>query len=130
MSNDPKPHNLAIATEIRRMIRAGVAITVIFDKIKDMKDAPRSYTTFYKIYRSDIADARANLHEAVGSLIMSKAVVDQDWRALEFVARTKMGWSEKVVVQEADDTNPDESTSAIDDLIAALNLKKKDKPVE
>ena len=126
MSNQPLPHDLRVAETIRRMIQAGVSMSVIFDKVKDMANGPRSYTTFYKIYRSDIADARANLHEAVGSLIMEKAVVDKDYRALEFVAKTKLGWSEKVVVEEADNDGLNEDTSAIDDLIAALNLKKPD----
>lgn len=126
MTNQPLPHDLKVAETIRRMIQAGVSMSVIFDKVKDMTNGPRSYTTFYKIYRSDIADARANLHEAVGSLIMQKAVVDQDYRALEFVAKTKLGWSEKVVVEEADNDGLNEDTSAIDDLIAALNLKKPD----
>lgn len=127
MSNLPLPHDMKVAETIQRMIKAGVSMSVIFDKVKEMPNGPRSYTTFYKIYRGDIVTARANLHEAVGSLIMKKAVVDQDYRALEFVAKTKLGWNEKLVIEEKDPDGVDEDTSAIDDLIAALNLKRPDK---
>jgi hypothetical protein len=75
----------------------------------------------YKIYRSDIAEARAGLHEGVGAAIMEKALVDRDLRALELVAKTKLGWNEKIEV--VDEDTADEDTSPIDDLIAALNLK-------
>lgn len=126
MSNEPKPHDLKIAETIQRMIAAGVTMSVIFDKVKDMKNGPRSYTTFYKIYRQDIVAARANLHEGVGSILMEKALVDKDMRALELIAKTKLGWNEKVIVEERDPDSVDEDTSAIDDLLAKLNLKKKE----
>jgi hypothetical protein len=116
---------MKIAVEIQRMTKAGVATNVIFDKVKEMPNGPRSLTTFYKIYRGDLVQARATLHEAVGSLIMEKAIVEKDYRALEFVAKTKMGWNEKVIVEERDPGEVDQDTSAVDDLIAALNLKKK-----
>jgi len=125
MGNQPLPHDLKIAVEIQRMIKAGVSTNVIFDKVKEMPNGPRSLTTFYKHYRNDIVTARATLHEAVGSLIMEKAMVEKDYRALEFVAKTRMGWNEKVVVEERGPDDADQDTSAVDDLIAALNLKKK-----
>lgn len=125
MSNSPLPHDMKVAETVQRMVQAGVSMSVIFDKVKEMPNGPRSLSTFYKIYRVDIVTARANLHETVGSLIMEKAVIDKDYRALEFVAKTKLGWNEKVVVEERDPDGVDQDTSAIDDLIAALNLKKK-----
>lgn len=123
MGNQPLPHDLAIAVEIQRMIKAGVTMSVIFDKVKNMKNGPRSYMTFYKHYRGDIVNARATRDEAVGSVIMEKALVDKDMRALELIAKTKMGWNDKVIVEERNPDDVDEDTSAIDDLIAALNLK-------
>ena len=125
MSNQPLPHDLKVATTIRQMIAAGVSMSVIFDKVKDMANGPRSYTTFYKIYRSDIADARAGLHTGIGTLIMTKAL-DGDVRMLELVAKTKMGWNEKMIVEEVDPDSLDEDTSAIDDLIARLGLKSQE----
>lgn len=125
MGNQPLPHDINVAATIQRMLSAGVPMSLIFDTVKDMPNGPRSYTTLYKHYRADIVAAKARLHEAVGSLMMQKALVDKDQRALEFIAARKLGWNEKVVVEESDPTALNEETSAIDDLIAALNLKDK-----
>jgi hypothetical protein len=116
---------MKIAVEVQRMTKAGVAVNVIFDKVKEMVNGPRSLTTFYKIYRGDLISAKASTHEAVGSLIMEKILVGKDYRAMELFAKTKMGWNEKVVVEERGPDDADQDTSAVDDLIAALNLKKK-----
>lgn len=105
------------------MVASGVSIAIIFDTVKDMKNGPRSLATFYKIYRGDIVAARAALHEGIGTAIMQKALVDKDMKALELVAKTKLGWNEKIILEEADPNGADEYTSAIDDLLAKLNIK-------
>jgi hypothetical protein len=97
---------------------------VIFDTVKEMKNGPGSLTTFYKLYRKDLVAARAALHEGVGNLIVQKAL-GGDVKLLELLAKTKLGWSEKLIVEEQDPNSLDENTSAIDDLLAKLNLKAK-----
>lgn len=113
-------HEVKIAAYIRAAIARCVKMSVIHDKVIEM-GGPRSLRDMYTLYRSDIAEARAGLHEGVGAAIMEKALVDRDLRALELVAKTKLGWNEKVEV--VDEDTADEDTSPIDDLIAALNLK-------
>ena len=105
------------------MILAGVPTTIVFDKIKDMANAPRSYTTFYKLYAKDIALARAMVHETIGGKIMDKALKDNDLNALIFVAKTKLGWNDKIIIEERDPNATDENTSAIDDLMAKLGIE-------
>jgi hypothetical protein len=117
------PYDMKIGETVQSMVLAGVAVSVIFDKTKDMRNGPQSLTTFYKLYRKDIVAARAQLHQAIGSAIMEKALADRDMKALELVAKTKLGWSEKLIVEEQDPNSLDENTSAIDDLLAKLNLK-------
>jgi hypothetical protein len=117
------PHDMKIAETVQSMVLAGVSVSVIFDKTKDMKNGPQSLTTFYKLYRKDLVAARAQLHQAIGSAIMEKALADRDMKALELVAKTKLGWNEKLIVEEQDPNSLDENTSAIDDLLAKLNLK-------
>lgn len=124
MSNQPLPHDMKIAETVQRMVASGVAVSVIFDTTKDMKNGPQSLTTFYKLYRKDLVAARATLHEGVGSAIVQKALAG-DSKLLELLAKTKLGWSEKIIVEESDPNSLDENTSAIDDLIAKLNLKAK-----
>lgn len=119
------PYDMKIAETVQSMVLAGVAVSVIFDKTKDMRNGPQSLTTFYKLYRKDLVAARAQLHQAIGSAIMEKALADRDMKALELVAKTKLGWNEKLIVEEQDPNSLDENTSAIDDLLAKLNLRAK-----
>lgn len=118
------PYDMKIAETVQRMVAAGVAVSVIFDTTKDMKNGPGSLSTFYKLYRKDLVAARASLHEGVGSTIVKKAL-EGDTRLLELLAKTKLGWTEKIIVEEQDPNSLDENTSAIDDLLAKLNLKAK-----
>jgi hypothetical protein len=117
------PYDMKIGETVQSMVLAGVSVSVIFDKTKDMRNGPQSLTTFYKLYRKDLVAARAQLHQAIGSTIMEKALVERDMKALELVAKTKLGWNEKLIVEEQDPNSLDENTSAIDDLLAKLNLK-------
>lgn len=123
-SNQPLPHDMQIAQKVQSMIASGITVAIIFDTVKDMKHGPQSLATFYKIYRSDLVAARALLHEGIGSAIMQKALVDRDMKALELVAKTKLGWNEKIILEESDPNGADEYTSAIDDLLAKLNIKE------
>ena len=123
MTNYPIPYKMEYAEKVQAMVEAGVSVSVIYESLKDLPQAPRSYTTFYKLYRGDIVTARARLHQVVGSKIVEKAK-DGDMQALTLIAKTKMGWNEKLVVEVEDPGALNEDTSAIDDLIAALNLKE------
>lgn len=118
-------HNLVIATYVRRAIKAGVSMKVILDHIQKYDHAPSSMNGLYKTYRNDIADARSDLGMEIGEAIMEKALVEKDLKALELVARSKLGWSPTQTVVEADPDEVNEQTGAIDDLIALLALKKK-----
>jgi len=118
---------MAIAAKLRSGIRAGVSMRVLHDAIKSMKDGPQSLMTLYTTYRDDIADARGSLHEQVGAKIVEKALVDGDMRALELIARSKMGWSPATTIVETEPDELTEETGAIDDLLLLLNLDK-DKP--
>jgi hypothetical protein len=124
MHSQALPYDMKIAETVQRMVASGVSVNVIFDTTKEMKNGPQSLTTFYKLYRKDLVAARAALHEGVGNLIVKKAM-DGDVKLLELLAKTKLGWSEKVIVEEQDPNSMDENTSAIDDLLAKLNLKAK-----
>lgn len=123
---DPCPHNQTIATKIRAGIKAGVSMRVIFDEIQKYKDAPRSYTTFYKVYREDIADARSDIQTKVGNVVV-KAALDGDIKAAELFLRSRAGWNPTVKVVEEDPEDVSEDTGAIDDLLALLGIKDKKK---
>ncbi len=89
----PLPHDIKIATKIRAGIAAGVSMRVIFDSVATMKNAPKSYQTFYKIYRDDIADARASIQEEIGSVVIT-AARGGDIKAAELFLRSRAGWNQ------------------------------------
>jgi hypothetical protein len=120
-------HNLKIATYIRKAIRAGVSMKVILDSIQNYDHAPSSMNGMYKTYRDDIAQARADIQEAVGAVVVNKAL-EGDLRAAELFLRSKGGWSPTQTIIEADPSDETEQTSAIDDLINLLGVKKETIP--
>ncbi|NRA48351.1 MAG: hypothetical protein HRU12_04400, partial [Phaeodactylibacter sp.] len=48
------PKNPNIARKVREGIKGGVSVRQIFASVLHMKNAPQSYTTFYKLYREDM----------------------------------------------------------------------------
>lgn len=116
-------HNLKIATYIRKAIRAGVSMKVILDNIQNYDHAPSSMAGMYSAYRNDIAEARANIQEAVGSVVVQKAL-DGDMKAAELFLRSKAGWNPTIKIEEVDPENIKEDTGAIDDLMALLGKLK------
>lgn len=116
-------HNLKIATYIRKAIRAGVSMKVILDNIQNYDHAPSSMAGMYSAYRNDIAEARANIQEAVGSVVVQKAL-DGDMKAAELFLRSKAGWNPTIKIEEVDPEDIKEDTGAIDDLLALLGKVK------
>lgn len=118
-------HNLVIATYIRRAIKAGVSMKVILDNIQKYDHAPTSMNGMYKTYRNDIAEARADIQEAVGAVVVNKAL-EGDLKAAELFLRSKAGWNPTVKIEEVDPEDAKEETGAIDDLLALLGRNKKE----
>ena len=119
-------HNLHIATYIRKAIKSGVAMKVILDNIQKYDHAPSSMNGMYRTYRNDIAQARADIQEAVGSVVVQKAL-DGDLKAAELFLRSKAGWNPTIKIEEVDPEDVKEDTGAIEDLMALLGRKKEDK---
>jgi len=119
-------HNLHIATYIRKAIKAGVSMKVILDKIQSYAGAPSSMNGMYKTYRDDIAAARADIQEAVGAVVVAKAL-DGDMKAAELFLRSKAGWNPTLKIEEVEPDDIKEDTAAIDDLLALLGRKKFEK---
>ena len=118
-------HNLHIGTYIRKAIKAGVSMKVILDNIQKYEHAPSSMNGMYKTYREDIASARADIQEAVGAVVVQKAL-DGDMKAAELFLRSKAGWNPTIKIEEVDPDEIKEDTAAIDDLMALLGRSKKE----
>jgi hypothetical protein len=96
---------------------------VILDNIQKYDHAPSSMNGMYKTYRNDIAEARADIQEAVGNVVVNKAL-EGDLKAAELFLRSKAGWNPTIKVEEVDPEEVKEDTGAIDDLLALLGKKK------
>ena len=129
MAAQSLPHDMKIATKIRAGICAGVSMRVIFDSVVTMKNAPKSYQTFYKIYRDDIAASRASIQEEIGSVVIN-AAKGGDLKAAELFLRSRAGWNPTIKIEEVEPEDVAEDTGAIDDLLALLGKKRPEPTVE
>jgi hypothetical protein len=114
------PYSAVIAKKVREGIRSGVAVKDILSSIQKYQNAPSSTATFYKLYGEDIAEEKASIVGAVGSVVIQQAL-DGDFKAAELFLRSKGGWSPtqtQVEVEGTEDADTDES--AIDALMNLL----------
>ncbi len=121
-------HRVDIATIIVAGIKNGVSIATILDQVSVMPGGPRSKTSLYKIYRSDIVNAKADIQSKLGAKAMEMALAG-DVKMLDLALRSKAGWSPSQTVVESESDEADENTTAIDDLLTLLKIKQA-KPTE
>ena len=115
-----------IAKAVRQGIRNGVSIKDIMASIQKYQEAPKSTKGFYQLYGDVIAETRAEIVGAIGSVVVDKAL-EGDFKAAEFYLRSKGGWSPNSTVNEVEqNTDPDEDTSAIDSLMTLLGKSTED----
>jgi len=125
------PYKKPIANKIKRLIKAGVSMRDIFADIQHLKGAPSSPTSVYKIYGKDIAEARAEIYEAVGSRVLDQALNGDPkegatFKSQELFLRSRAGWSPTSTVQEQElEKDPETDVSAIDELMTLLGKSSK-----
>lgn len=116
------PKNPNIARKVREGIAGGVTVEQIFKSVLHMKDAPQSYTTFYKLYREDMDDVKFTLDAKVGKTVIDQAL-DGDFKSQELYLRSRAGWSPSSHVQEQEVGAEDEETEgAVNRLTGLLGL--------
>jgi len=117
---DKLPYSNIIAKKVREGIRSGVSVKDILSSIQKYQNAPSSTATFYKLYGEDIAEEKASIVGAVGSVVVQQAL-EGDFKSQELFLRSKGGWSPtqtQVEVEGTEDADTDES--AIDALMNLL----------
>ena len=118
--HDKIPYSEVIAKKVREGIRSGVSVKDILSSIQKYQNAPSSTATFYKLYGEDIAEEKASIVGAVGSVVVQQAL-DGDFKSQELFLRSKGGWSPTSTVNEVDQVeDPDVDESAIDSLMNLL----------
>ena len=114
------PKNPNIARKVREGISGGVTVRQIFASVLHMKDAPQSYTTFYKLYRSDMDEVKFTLDAKVGKTVIDQAL-EGDFKSQELYLRSRAGWSPSSHVQEQEvGTEDEENEGAVGALMTAL----------
>ena len=120
------PYSAVIAKKVREGIRSGVAVKDILSSIQKYQNAPSSTATFYKLYGEDIAEEKASIVGAVGSVVIQQAL-DGDFKAAELFLRSKGGWSPtQTNIEVEQDTDPDLDESATDTLMSLLGKNTDD----
>lgn len=96
-------YNATIGSEVYSAIRAGVSVRDIFFGTQDKwgVQAPKSMTTFYKLYRGDMDRARAETVEAIGNRVVDQAL-SGDVKSQELYLRSKGGWSPNETVNQGE----------------------------
>ena len=114
------PKNPNIARKVRDGISGGVAVTQIFKSILHMKNAPQSYTTFYKLYREDMDEVKFEIDQKVGKTVIDQAL-EGDFKSQELYLRSRANWSPSSHVQEQEVGNEEEENEgAVNALMVAL----------
>lgn len=110
-----------IAKYVRQAVADGVQIKDILATInKRFQDAPRNNAMLYKLYGGDIAEARAEITQRVGNVVIQQAL-DGHFPSQDLFLRSKAGWSPKETQQLEDvEGDPDEDSSAINSLMTLL----------
>lgn len=115
-----------ISATVKRKAAAGVSVREIFASIQSYQNAPGSMTTFYKLYRDDMDEARGTVTEELGSKIIQQAKAG-DFKSQELWLTTKGGWSKQQTntIVEAEE-NEEDKKSALSILMGKLGISDKE----
>ena len=119
----------AIAKYIRQAVQDGVQIKDILATVnKRYQNAPRNNAMLYKLYGGDIAEARAEITQRVGNVVIEQAL-NGHYPSQELFLRSKAGWSPKSTeVAEEGAGDDDENSGAINTLMTLLGHSTSDNP--
>jgi len=114
-------YNEPVAKYIRQAVKDGVQIKVILATVnKRYQNAPRNNANLYRLYGGDIAEARAEITQRVGNVVIEQAL-NGHYPSQELFLRSKGGWSPKETQQLEDVSgDPDENSSAVNSLMILL----------
>ena len=118
--------NKKIADLVQKRTKEGVSVKDIVGEVKaKFNDAPQSLNTFYKYYKEDLDQARAEINGMVGSMVLKRAMEEGEYGhfpSQELFLRSRAGWSPTSTNIEVEQDSADEDLSAIDALAEFLGL--------
>lgn len=111
------PYCGKIAARVIENERAGVSKKANFDSIQTFQYAPKSMTTFYKLYRQDMDSVHADTVREIGSKVVDQAK-QGDFKSQELYLRSKGGWSPQNTENIVEEKDAD--SSALEKLMMLL----------
>lgn len=129
---DTLPYNGEIGKRVRELSAGGVVVRDIFSDIQRFQSAPRSYTTFYKLYRDDLHAPKVEITRQIGNRLANQALEGDikepaTYKSQELWLRTQGGWTPKETVETREvGTDEEEAESAVDALMKALGKDNDD----
>lgn len=113
------PYSKDIANKIRKGIKSGLNVKQIFGSIQSLQNAPKSIQTFYKLYKQDMDDERADIVGKVGTKVVDQAL-GGDFKSQELFLRSRGDWSPQSTNTEVEADSSDDDLNAVDALMNAL----------
>ncbi len=121
MSDNVHPND-ATANAIRALVAAGLRQIDIATYLKISTKTLHEHAQ----YKDALDRGAVNIFAAVGSKIVKAAIDKEEPWALKLIATRRMGWNEKVVVQETPPEAPQVAVSDIDRILAAATPEELD----
>lgn len=113
-----------IAARVREGVAAGLTRKDILNSIQSYANAPKSFSTLYKLYGDDIEEVSFMMKSEIGNAVM-RGVRDGNPKLIEFAARAKAGWNPVERVQEVSEEDLEENSDAITTLAQLLGKDTK-----
>lgn len=109
-----------ITNYVIKSVKEGLSVKQIFEGMQGrFVDAPNSTTTFYKYYKEDLDQARADIFGEIGSKVIQQAR-EGHFDSQKFFLQSRGGWSPQSTVTEVEAESTDDDLNAIDALAQAL----------
>lgn len=126
MAYEQLPYSDTIAAQVEQGIMQGLTVKDIFAGIQGLKDAPASYTTFYRKYGHVMAAARNRVNGEIGGLVIDQARAG-DFKSQELFLKSRADWnpSQKIQVEDVD-SDEEETQSAVDRMAELLGFTGED----
>lgn len=117
-----------IEARVMELERNGVTRSAIFEAIQSYQLAPRSSTTFWKMYKPAMERVHADTASQIGGKIVEQAIAG-DFKSQELYLKTKGGWNTHTTnINVEADANTD--NSALETLLDRLKGKSEEPPKE
>lgn len=125
MNGQVYKRNQDIVTKLREAMLKGHSARSVYLANLHLAAMPASETSFYRVYRDDIEQAKFEYNERLLNLAHNRMEEGSD-KLIELALRSKLGWNPTTKVQEVDAEDTDEHSDPVSILMEKLGKSKVD----